>query len=83
MENSVRKWGNSLGLRIPSTIAAELGIQSGTAVSLTVEGQSLQVRVAVRKAALVYGLAELVNKISRSNRHGEIETGSRRGNEAW
>lgn len=38
---NVRKWGNSLGLRIPYQIATELNITDGSALSLSQDGEQL------------------------------------------
>jgi antitoxin MazE len=82
VENKVQKWGNSLGLCIPSALAAELGIESGTTVSISVENKCLTVKVkATKKSA--YRLAEMLKQISKKNLHDAIETGSPLGKEAW
>ena len=38
---NVRKWGNSLGFRIPHQIATELNIVDGSELSLSQEGEQL------------------------------------------
>lgn len=44
METHVARWGNSLALRIPRTVADRLGLGEGRAVELTVEADQLVVR---------------------------------------
>jgi antitoxin MazE len=85
MDNNVQKWGNSLGLRIPSALAAELGIESGTTVSITVKNKCLTVKVKAtkNKKKSAYPLAELLKQISPKNLHSAVETGAPRGKEAW
>ena len=37
MQTVVKKWGNSLALRLPQTMAADLKLEEGAAVSMTLE----------------------------------------------
>ena len=39
MQTKVRKWGNSLGLRIPRSIAAKAQVEEGSTVDLSVDGR--------------------------------------------
>ena len=41
MEIELRKWGNSIGLRIPSKVAQSWGIDENTVVELTEAGDKL------------------------------------------
>jgi len=80
MQTRVQKWGNSLGLRIPRSLAAEAQVEEGTTVDLSVEDGRLLVRpLRVRK----YSLNALFRKVSRRNLHGEVTTGKAVGREAW
>jgi antitoxin MazE len=76
----VRKWGNSLGLRIPRSFAAEAGVEDGSAVDLTVVDGELRVRPLKRKR---YVLGELLDGVSELNLHGEVPTGRPVGREVW
>ena len=69
MKNTVQKWGNSLGLRIPSAIAAEMRIKRGTPVTLDLDGGVLTVRVAraSRRRKSKYNLKELIERITPEN----------------
>jgi len=40
------KWGNSLGLRVPKSLARQIGVAAGQTVSVTAEGDRLVVRAA-------------------------------------
>ncbi len=40
------KWGNSLGLRLPKSLAQQIGVVAGQTVSVTGEGDRLIVRAA-------------------------------------
>ena len=80
MQTRIQKWGNSLGLRIPRSLAAEAQVEEGGTVDLSVENGRLLVRpLRVRK----YSLNLLLRKVSRRNLHGEIPTGKTVGREAW
>ncbi len=76
MLTNVSKWGNSLGLRIPSSIAEKLGIVEDTPVELIVENNHLVIQK-------VYSLASLLAQITAENIHSEIDTGPSIGKEIW
>lgn len=80
MESHVRKWGNSLALRIPKALAVEAGISEGSAVEIELDGDTLSVR-ALRIED--YSLEDLLAGVTPQNRHGEIETGGSVGREVW
>jgi antitoxin MazE len=70
MTNAVQKWGNSLGLRIPAAIAAEMQIKKGTPVRLQVEDGVLTVRVAQkarRRRRSRFKLDELLSRVTPEN----------------
>jgi antitoxin MazE len=80
MQTRIRKWGNSLGLRIPRSVAAEAQVEEGATVDLSVEGGQLLVRPLRRRK---YSLDGLLRGVSRRNLHGEVPTGRAVGREAW
>ena len=80
MQTKIQKWGNSLGLRIPRSFAAEAQVEEGAIVDLSVENGRLLVRpLRVRK----YSLNVLLRKVNRWNLHREVSTGRAVGREAW
>ncbi len=82
MRTRVRKWGNSLALRIPKRIAEELDLTSDSEVQVVVVDKRLEVTKApVRSRA--YDLEALVAEITEDNRHEEIDWGPSVGREAW
>jgi antitoxin MazE len=74
----VQKWGNSLGVRIPSNLAQQININHGTEVevSLGQGNQALLIKPLVNKPTL----EELLAQARPENRHNEIDFGSE-GNE--
>ena len=79
MVTRVRKWGHSLGLRIPKSFAAAVKVGEGSAVELSVEEEALVVRPARPR----YSLEELLAGVTTRNVHRELDSGAPRGREVW
>ena len=71
METRIGKWGNSLALRIPQSVAAQTGITLNAAVELTSRGEQLVVSVLKRPGQ---ELDDLLVGVTEDNLHGETET---------
>ena len=72
MEAMLKKWGNSLACRIPSTLAKECGLTDQSMVEITAyEGKILISRVSL---APVFSLEELVSRITPENKHDYADT---------
>jgi antitoxin MazE len=80
MLTRIQKWGNSLGLRIPKSFAADLEVEAGSTVDIRVENGELVIRPVRRRQ---YDLRELLSGVNARNLHGEIGTGDAVGREAW
>ena len=78
MTVALKKWGNSLALRIPKDIATTLSIEYNSNMELSIENGAL-----VLKPQKNSRLEDLVFKINSSNLHNEIDTGKSVGNEEW
>lgn len=52
MQSHIARWGNSLALRIPNSVAERLRLDAGGAVELSVEDDRLVVRSARRPLRL-------------------------------
>lgn len=76
MTTQVRKWGNSLAIRIPSHIAEMLSIEQGSELEMKVENQEIKLVPKKKKPTL----EELLAKVTPENRHDEINFGTE-GNE--
>lgn len=64
IEGQVKKWGNSLGLVIPSSIATILKLEANSNVSLSVKGD----RLIIKKDELPT-LDEILDSIPEDYRH--------------
>jgi antitoxin MazE len=79
MLTRVQKWGNSLALRIPHSLAVQSRVAVGTAVDIAVERD----RLVVRPVRQRYRLSDLLKGIDARNIHSEIGSGSPVGGELW
>ena len=74
----VKKWGNSLGIRLPKKIAKLLHIDSGTEVDVSVRDKEIIIKMHQSE------LDTLLDKITPSNIHNETwEEGWPKGKEIW
>lgn len=80
MRATVRKWGNSLALRIPSGLAEDARLRDGTEVEIALDEGRLVVE-SVADSEL--SLDALVAGITPENLHGEHDADTARGVEAW
>jgi len=74
----VRKWGNSLGVRIPRAIAHHAGLVEGTRVSVAVKGGAV-----VLRPDDVPSLDDLLASIGPKDRPPVEPWGPPVGNEVW
>lgn len=79
METQVKRWGNSLALRIPRPLAAEVGLEENSPVELSLVGGRLVIAPLVETLSLEGLLAQ----VRDDNLHREVDTGSVMGDEAW
>lgn len=79
MNATVQKWGNSLALRIPSSLAKDIQLRQGSEVELGVEEGKLIIKPAKKRKA---SLAQLLKGVTKENRHSEQDWGVPVGREA-
>lgn len=77
METMVRKWGNSLGIRIPSLYAKEFNLRNGSTVDIHEENGAIVIVPKRRE------LADLLSRVTAENLHQPIDTGAPVGTEEW
>jgi len=80
MVTKILKWGNSLGLRIPKSFAKEAGVEEGSAVDISLDGDRIVIRAA---SSVRYRISDLVSEIREDNIHEGIPTGDSVGREVW
>lgn len=80
MTSVVAKWGNSLAIRIPKSVAEQAHVTEGTGIDFSVEGNSIIITPQKRRK---YTLDELLEGMTPENFHSEFETGNAVGNEDW
>ena len=80
METHVKRWGNSLALRIPRPLAEEAGLNEDSPVTLSLEEGKLVIAPIVQPR---YELEVLLAQVTPENVHGEVDTGGAVGGEAW
>lgn len=74
----IQKWGNSLAIRIPSALAAQVEAREGADVDIWAENGAIVVRPRRRAK---YKLSELLKDCKRSQLHGEVDFGPDIGRE--
>ena len=80
MKTRVRKWGNSLALRIPKSFAVEARLTEDTPVEWSLVDGKLIIQPIAQSQ---FTLDELLQGVTDENLHGEWDTGLAVGREAW
>jgi len=78
--SSVKKWGNSLAVRIPTAVVQDLGLSENSSVQIVSDGIVATIQPKKRKKV---NLDELVAAITPNNIHEEVDWGSAVGKEVW
>lgn len=77
MQTVVQKWGNSLGIRIPSVYAKEFELENGSYVDIDEEDGKIVI------IPNKLSLEKLLAKVAIENLHEPVETGISLGKEEW
>ena len=80
MQTTIKKWGNSLALRIPKLFAINANLKINKTVDISIDKGSIIITPINKKE---YSLEELLKGVNKSNLHGEIDTGAPVGKEIW
>jgi len=78
MEAVIKKWGNSLGIRIPNLIVREFSLKDGSYVDINDRGKEIIIKPIQKNK-----LSEMLSSINEQNLHAEIETTGPVGKEVW
>lgn len=76
----IKKWGNSLAVRIPGRVARDLGIYNAATVVFVSDESGFSVRVLKESKP---SLEELVDKITPENSPETADWGKPVGKEVW
>jgi antitoxin MazE len=80
MKTKIKKWGNSLALRIPKYLASDANLDLNAWVEMSIDKDSIIIKPIHDKK---YSLKKLLAEVSENNLHGEIDSGAPVGKEAW
>ncbi len=80
MKATVRKWGNSAALRIPSSLMQALQINLDDVMDVREESGRIVIEPVRRKP---YDLSSLLKGITSKNRHDPVDFGPPSGKEVW
>ena len=75
-----QKWGNSLAVRLPKTVAEECGIEADSPVEIVREDNLIIIKPVRRKGV---SLDTLLAGVTDDNIHAEVPTGRPAGKEVW
>ncbi len=81
MLGEIKKWGNSLALRIPKDLAQTLELHEGTQLTLELTEHGLLLKPAKKRRSK--NLNELLEGLTPEKIHREIDWGQAVGNELW
>ena len=82
MVTKVQKWGNSQGLRLAKHVLEEANISVGDNVAVTARDGVIVISP-IKSIRGKYDLQELVLRIPKGYKAGEIDWGKPAGREAW
>ncbi len=80
MKTTAQKWGNSLAIRVPKSVAVQVGLKAQDDLEIEVQDGNVLLKPHLRR---IYRLEDLVKQITPKNVHGEIDTGTPVGRESW
>lgn len=75
----LKKWGNSLAIRLPKDVVQPLQLQEGTPLVLEVVGGNMLLKPERRKRTL----DELLKGVTPETIHGETDWDEPQGREVW
>jgi antitoxin MazE len=76
----IKKWGNSLAIRFPQSLLAQLNLKEDGEVEIKIEEGRL-ILSPVKKPK--YTLDELLAQVTPESLHDEVDFGAPRGKEEW
>ena len=80
MQTKIKKWGNSLALRIPKSFAWNANLRQDELVDISMDKEGIIITPIGEKE---YSVDDLLAGVAEDNLHGEIDTGVPGGKEIW
>lgn len=80
MQTKIKKWGNSLALRIPKLLALDANLKLNKVVDISIDKGSIIITPIDEKE---YSLEKLLEGVTKNNLHEEFDTGAPVGKEIW
>lgn len=80
MKTKIKKWGNSLALRIPKSFALNANLRQDELVDISIDKERIIITPIGEKE---YSLDDLLAGVSEDNLHDEFDTGAPVGKEIW
>ena len=80
MKTTIQRWGNSLAVRIPKTLALETAMDEGDEVDLRADEERIVVE---HPQVRSYRLNDLLAGVTKANCHTETDCGLPVGRENW
>ena len=78
MQTKIKKWGNSLALRIPKSFALNANLRQDELVDISIDKERIIITPIGEKE---YSLDDLLAGVSEDNLHDEFDTGAPVGKE--
>jgi len=78
MQTKIKKWGNSLAVRIPKLLAFDVNLKQNEWIDISIGKNSIVITPIGEKE---YSLEKLLKGVSKNNLHGEFDTGAPVGKE--
>ena len=82
MKVQLAKWGNSTAVRLPKSVARELGFEPGTLLDLVVEGREVRLRPMEKTSReLLQEMIAEAKRLGLENEPESVDWGPDRGSE--
>lgn len=79
---SLQKWGNSAGIRIPKKVISKAHLKLGEDLALSIQGRTL-VLTPVNGSIRKFKLEDILRDVTPKDVDGELGWGKPVGNEIW
>jgi antitoxin MazE len=81
MKAKIQKWGNSLGLRIPKSLANEVSLTDGSEIEIFVDEDCIIIKS--KKGNGKPRLKDLLKRYKPEHKNEELDLGKSTGRETW